>query len=472
MAIQTSDQVQQFARLALLKGYIDERQLAQSYQIYLVLKLQALQCAYYDDQSRGRLSIKDRNQAEWNGLDIVKSSYRGKWVAYTSEKLALFDASGNFTGVGERDKPQIFPAPWGGLVWANGQPYHTNTLLSPMLPIDEIDKGPFDLFVPPNPAEGLLICDRGRGTILIADYTLSHLKAELKIREVGSKKAINLAYSARYKCCFVTDHATPDILRITTADRRKDRIPTQHGILGNIAIHDQLNLLFAVLADPDKEPAVLIFSLPDLKHQGTILLPGKRFSELDDPCDLISLSPDGKRLMVMSYTDRPALMTPVLSVIDTTTHQLLHSYELKKEEKPLGIAFAQQPPPSPRVPDFDTLLLEKGILKPEQIQDLLEHMQLLKAEQGKRPLDRDVASAATRLEEKFGHEEVSAIVKASHQVMQDLVSDSTFQWEGRSTMTQEEKQLFVERMGEMRADKEVSHTNGVFVLSWLKGLLS
>lgn len=479
MPITTSESVQRLCALAVEQNLASASQLALAVQTYILMKIEALQCSYLLEHQSGRLLLRDRRMShteanamdEWASFDMPALTFQGQWAPYASNKIALFDEKGVFRGVHDRGTSEIIPSFQGGYIWLNAQAYQMNMLLNPMVPVHEVQRGPYDFFIPPHQNSGVFLMDRAAGMLTMTDFALAQTIAQLQIRTAGSKKAINVAYSQKNRTIYITDHHTPDLLVIHPDSHQKERIFTEHGILGNLTLDDQQGLIFAILADVSKEPAILIFSLNDYSHQGTILLPGKRFSEVDDPCDLIAISPDHQCLMVMTYTDEGALFTPIISHIDIASRQLLRSYHLSHEDKPVGLAFLQPEVKPSSVISFDQLLVEKGIIHKVQLAALLRQLEAMEQDKNKPLFDQDVESALVHIEGNFSQEEVRSLTEISPDTVQQMIQDSFFEWQGRSDMKAEEKQIFVERLSQLKADPQVSKTNGVFVLNWLKGLM-
>lgn len=473
--INQSRTVQKLCQLAVQQKFADPIQLSIAYQTYLMMKIEAYQCAYALQHDSGRILLQDLKGDNddlnaWGELDMPAARYQGQWVEYAANKVALFNEKGIFEGITEREESRLAPASWGGFIWVNNKAYQMSMMLNQMIPMAEVQKGPYDFVIPPNQTEGVFILDRAAGTLLMTDFTLNQTKAKLEVRTPGNKKAINLAYSAKHKRIYVTDHQTPDLLVINPSERSKDRIYTEHGVLGNIIVDDSRNLLYAVLVDTRKEPAILIFSQEDYSHQGTILLPGKLFSHLDDPCDLITISPSGKTLLVMTYTDQGALLTPMISLIDIESQKMVKSYTLSDEEKPIGLAFLKPEVKVSEVPSFDEVLLDRGVINDINLKNLVNQIQRIEEDRNKPLFDQDVQSAMEHIESHFSQEELAEVNHISEEAVNQMVQDSSFEWQGRSDMKQEEKQVFVERMAQLKADEAISQTNGVFVLNWLKGL--
>ncbi len=477
MTIRSSESVQKLCSLAVQQGLVKASDISLAYQTYLNTKLLAGQCQYVLQAQEGRISLQERDAStdgfedeEWSALEMPAPAFSGEWVPFASEKLALFDLQGRFEGVQERSRPELVPAERGGYVWSKNKPYRMSSLINPLIPVNTAERGPYDFYFPPEQDDGLFIMDRAAGTVFMTDLTLNITKIKIKVREPGSQKSICLAYDGKNHVAYVTDHQTSDIIIIKPREKKVERVSTPHGVLGNLIFDAQRNQLMIMLADPEQEPAILIFSCQDFSHQGTLLIPGKRFSSLDDPCDLMGLSPDGKNMLVMSYSNEPALSTPLISSIGLKSQQLIKTHTLSQHDKPIGFAFQHKKPRPQDVPDFDDFIADKGLLKGPQLVGLLRLIEQLEADKNKPLFDQDVESALTHIEDNFSAEELHEVSEISQEATTALAKESFFEWQGRSDMSQEEKQVLVERMAQIKTDEKVSRTNGVFVLNWLKGI--
>ncbi|MBF2053133.1 MAG: hypothetical protein IGS03_06665 [Candidatus Sericytochromatia bacterium] len=477
MTIRRSDAVQKLCSLLVKHDLVSATDISIAYQTYILMKIQAAQCQYVLEAEKGVLALQSRDDAQdsWGALEmpapaVNAEALRQNWVPFTSDKLALFDASGRFQSVQARSRPEIVPTSQGGYIWANNQSYQLSVLLNPLLPLQNVARGPYDFYFPAGQDDGVFFTDRAQGSLLMSDLTLNLNKARLSLREPGSTKALCLAYDGQTHTAYVTDHQTSDLIVIQPFKKDLQRISTPHGVLGSLVLDGSRQQLLMLLADPEQEPAVLVYDTATLQHKGTILVPGKRFSTLDDPCDLMAVSPDGHSLLIMSYTDEPALCTPLISRIDLQSHQLLETQTLSTQEKPIGFAFAQQAPQSEALMDFDDFLADRGLVEMPRMIGLIRQIQALEADRNKPLFDQDVQAAMQHIQGNFSPQELQNVVEMSQEAVQQLSNESFFEWQGRQDMNAEEKQVFVEHLAQLKTDESVSRTNGVFVLNWLKGL--
>ncbi|RYY00777.1 hypothetical protein EON78_00115 [bacterium] len=112
--------------------------------------------------------------------------------------------------------------------------------------------------------------------------------------------------------------------------------------LGNIISDDQW--LYMIIDKPNSSPELMVLDLHNLIVRANIQLRGELFSKVDDPYDLMTISPSGKFLLVMTFVNYPSLFTPIVNVIDLQNFQLVDQIFLNDRGKPTYIAFAQQKP--------------------------------------------------------------------------------------------------------------------------------
>lgn len=471
MGLQQTEDIQRLCRIILRKEWVTQEKLFHFYHQYLILKLKAFQCSYRIHQSKGRLSLLDQDSRELNGVEIPRNrAYHGQWLPFATDNLALFDEQGQFLGLQERQQPQLSPAPWGGVAWIGSRAYHMDHLLQQTIPLEDCHQGPLDIYLPSQAAEGFFVCDRGAGKVFCLDLPLTHLTAQLTIRPPGDKKALNLAYASQSKQAYITAQGGGTLHVVHLPSRKHEQRALNLGPLGNILVDERSHQLF-VIAVNGEQPLLQSLNLTDLTLKQSYPISGHLFSQLDDPCDLMALSEDGRYIYVMSYTDQPALMTPMISVLDIHHGQWQQTHTLKKEDKPVGIGFLKPGLAPKLVPDFDTLLVQKGLLSAEQVREALDTVDKLKQDAAKKPVAPDVLAKTAEMQKSFSETELQAVATVSRQVMTDLLQDPVFEWEGRAHMSPAEKQALIEEMAALQPVKEVAQTNGVFVLNWIKGLM-
>jgi len=142
---------------------------------------------------------------------------------------------------------------------------------------------------------------------------------------------------------------------------------------------------------------------------------------------------------------------------------------MKKEEKPVGLAFSTTGT-LPTAPGFPQVLLDRDLVTPGALEAALKELAVLSAESAKPELDKDVALLADK-PDAAPAAEVAAIAKPDAAAVQRLAGSQTFKWGARPNMTQGEKQTLLNAASDLKPATEVSTTNGTFVLNWLQEFL-
>jgi hypothetical protein len=458
------------AQLLLRKGLVSQSLLLRALQYYLLRRLGAGELRYRISRERAQMTLDDATGLAQNGLDLadLPAPPRG-WVPYSPDVLALLDGeTGQFIQTVERTAVQgpCLAEP-GGVVTHQGRLYTVQAWHDERLPAIDGTNWPLDLFLPNGPGEAIAVADRASGKLLLIEPTLTKVTAELSIRPAGGRKAINVAYASATRTLYVTDGSSPDLIVIKLQSHQLERTYQDIGLAGNLQVSPDGAHLYMLIGHGD--PAIAALRTSDLQETGRVLLPGKRFSDVDDPSDLMALSPNGRYLAVMTYQDEPALFTPILSLIDTTTWQLLSTLPMKKEEKPVGLAFSTSGS-LPAATTFPQVLLDRELLSQEALNDALQELAILAAESAKPELDNDVALLVSQAPTAAAAD-VADIAKPDAAATQRLVESQTFKWGARPNMTQAEKQTLLAAANDLKAATEISSTNGTFVLNWLKDFL-
>jgi len=460
------------ARSLLQKSLIEQPDLFKAFQYYLFKQLHAGVAFYRINQFNHSIDIIDYKGKLQNSFELPSTSpFKIEWIPFSPNFIAHFDCNGNFEGLIERKNSGLNLQTSCGGYLCNNNIYSLNSWLCEFIPKNEINIYPYDLYVSSAYSDYIFVTDRGSGKLFIIDQTLSKLVAKLQIRKPGNKKAINLAYLPSTKCCYITDNQTPDIIVINLEKMSMERFYQNYGTLGNITLNPKTEKLYILLCQPDVQPAILILKLPSFKLESTIILGGKRFSDLDDPTDLLTLAGDGKFLFAMTYTDRPALFTPMISVINAENNKLHTTYSLKQEEKPIALV-SKIGNFIPSDINFSQILLEKGLVKPEELKAVIQEILGLEQEASQQTeLDKDVIATTSNLTEELS-KEADSISYIKKEVADKWLNNPTFAWQGRKNMTAEEKSLFIQKVTDIKAQPEVAKANSVFVMKWLQDFFS
>lgn len=230
---------------------------------------------------------------------------------------------------------------------------------------------PLDLYVSPS-GQHIFVSDRGRGAIFVVDPVSFKLTGILTVRPAGSRKTLNLAASPDGTRLYVTDYQTPALLIVNLKTLKIKRQPLSYGILGNLCISSDGLWLYLQSIRPDGRADIVIVDTTNFLHVATIPLQGQLFSSLDDPCDLLAISPRDNFMVLMTYVDVPAMFTPWINIIDLSANQLIDRYALPSEAlKPSWLAFAASKPEGYFRSDTRILdvLLEKGYISFQDVEE-------------------------------------------------------------------------------------------------------
>jgi hypothetical protein len=470
MPLHRREDVQQICALALQQGFAEPYQLAEAFRHFLQTKLAAGTSSYELELESGRIRLRDTGDSgEWGALDLPAPRYQGQWLPFAANKIALFSPALSYSGVFDRPTAELTPTPQGAMIRYQKQAYRLDTLLNTLIPTTGVERGPYDLVIPPGQNEGVFVVDRAAGQVLMADVTLAELRLRVAVRPPGSSKGLGLAYAPRYRFVFASDYTTSSLHLLNPESREYEAVDLQMGPLGALAVDETRNQIWILRAGEGSPVSLLCFDLESLALKQEVALPGQRFSDLDDPVDVMALAPDGKTLLVMTYVDQPALMTPLITAVDVSSGRVGKTTTLQREDKPVGLAFACTVAAGTD-PDFLPFLQEAGLSEP-QLKILQQLLTRLREDEQKPLMDAKTQALVQQLEAQFNAQELATVSEISQQALAQMAGDTFFQWEGREGMTPEDKRVLVERMAQIQVDKQMSRAHGVFVLQWLKTLV-
>lgn len=230
---------------------------------------------------------------------------------------------------------------------------------------------PFDIYSFP---EKNIIClvNRGEGKIFIYNTVLKTFTDEIFARAAGSNKAINLALSPKENKIYITDNVSQMLGLYDLEQKSYSYENISIGVLGNIVSAPDNNSFYVVITRP--EPSLKQLSFRDYQEIKEFPLKGDLFSQLDDPCDLMSVSPDKKYLAFMTYLDMPVPYTPVITIIDLEKNKAIKRFSIKDDTKPVNITFGSSNPVGALNKTLKELLLEEGLITPEKIKEVMDNI--------------------------------------------------------------------------------------------------
>ncbi|MFN8671294.1 MAG: PQQ-binding-like beta-propeller repeat protein [Candidatus Sericytochromatia bacterium] len=231
------------------------------------------------------------------------------------------------------------------------------------LPSENLNSLPLDMTVTLNRKE-IYFVDRGSGTLYFFDTEENKLAGAIHLRPSGYKKTLNITSTPDGRKVFATDNESPAIYIIDPKNLKTKKQPLTYGQLSTI-ISDKKWLY--MLVNKPNFPELVVLDPYSLLHKATIQLRGNLFSSVDDPYDLMAVSPSGKYLLVMTYTNYPALFTPMINIISLETYEL--EEQILLSEKPTYLSFAVNKPEEivkSKAGIIDTLI-ELGYIDEEQV---------------------------------------------------------------------------------------------------------
>jgi hypothetical protein len=461
------------------RNILEKKTINEALDAYLAKKIEAGFAFYSLDNYGQIIELKDETGNIQKSTELpVKPDKKSSWIPYSSNSvLVLNEKDPDFKEVIDRGVQKgLALGTSGGYLRINDACYLLNQWFFEMVSAGSTPNLPVDMYIPGGQTNYLFLTDRGSGKLYILPSNLKEIIREIQVRQVDTKKAINLAYSARAKKCFITDNQTPDLVVLNLDNYNTERFYHDYGPLGNLCGSKDEKLLYIVGCEYDKPVSLLVVSTEGYKLVKKIPLKGKLFSDADDPSDLIAISPDGRFVYVMTFVDTPALFTPIISVVSTEKNELTREFQLDKDEKPVSISFKVDLPLPGVQPSFSQLLIDKKYIHESNMEYILNELQSYK--EVKREynesnlLDQDVSDLQAKIEQQFSglEKDLSELLEPDNSNVNRFLSDTGIDWQGRR-MSKEDKESFIRQMAGIRADADVSKTNGVFVLGWMKDLL-
>lgn len=457
------------------RNILDKKTVSQALDAYIQL-LTEEGFTYYSLKDYGKkIELNDDKGSNIRSMELpVQSAKNIKWLPYSSDNVLAFDESDEtYKELIKREKG-IFSGKNGGLLRKGDKSFVIRHWIFEMVSSEAVTSLPLDLYIPEKQSKYIFLADRGSNTLYIASSDLKKIISEFKVRQANTSKAINLAFSAKSNKCYITDNQSPDMIVLNLENNKLERFYEKYGSMGNLVISKDETHLYVINCDSEN-PDLMVISTNGFKLVKRIALKGKLFSDADDPTDLISISPNGKYIYVMTHLDKPALFTPVISVISTSKNEIVRQIKLDKDEKPVSLAFKANSGLKREKPSFSQLLIDKKLMLDSSMQKVLDELQSYKQtpkEFNKTELlDQDVSDLQAEIVEsiKGQEKELSALLEPSEEELKQFLSDHGMEWQGRK-MSKEDKESLIRKMSEIKGNKEVSETNGIFVLNWMNNL--
>lgn len=222
----------------------------------------------------------------------------------------------------------------------------------------KVETRPFDLFLSPD-RRWLCVTDRGAGTLTIIATEMHMVGGSFNIRSPGSSNAINVALDDQFNKAYITDNQSSSlhIFDLETLEMSKQRIG--RGILGNVVMAPDGKHLYVISIKPNV--GLHYISTQNWETEKSIKLKGDLFkADSSDPVDLLSVSPNGEHVLIMTYLNDPEPFTPVISVINAENARTIRRYSIKDGIKPCQLAYALNNPVHAYTRPLEELIVQSG----------------------------------------------------------------------------------------------------------------
>lgn len=231
---------------------------------------------------------------------------------------------------------------------------------------EALGAGPFDLFMSRD-QRWLCVSDRGAGQVTV--FSTSPLKqlGTVSIRQPGSHHALNIAIDEANQQAYITDNQSAGLYVLNFESMQLSQQWLGLGNLGNLVIApDNLHLFLLSMA-----PNVGLHYLSMGSLDTSLSVKGELFCDLGlAPCDLLSLDPEGKWLMLMTAYNEPEPQTPLITVINLEQVKTTRRFTLKGGKAPLQLTQAFQNPMDYQRKSLESMLLEAGLITEEALLEL------------------------------------------------------------------------------------------------------
>lgn len=312
---------------------------------------------------------------ELGHLDFSESDYRpGDWEAWGSDLALIEEREGQHQASW---KPQFGEAY--GLVLSQDGAYlympdglkarwlgYTQTCLHGQVPKGLVQTAPYDLYLSGD--QNLLgISNRGEGKIEVISTRNFEKRLSLALRKAGSPDTLNQAFDIKRQKLFVTDNQSTQLFEIDLKSGQVESHKPGLGVLGNLVMAPDGEHLYLLSLKPNQE--LLYLNSRNLSVEKRIRIKGDLYKNKSNaPCDLMSLSPDGNVLLVMSYLNSPEPFTPIISVLDPHAAKTLRRYAIKDGSRPIQLLF-QRPNPLGAYAEktLQEMILEAGLLDQDSL---------------------------------------------------------------------------------------------------------
>jgi len=277
----------------------------------------------------------------------------------------------------------------------------------------------------------LYLSNRAEGSVYFFNTELGKFTNGVSIRTAGaSNKALNVAVSALNNKAYITDSITQNLYIYDFVKKEIVKKNLGIGIVGSVCLTPNEKNIYIVSTKPESN--LRCFSLDEFKELKEFGVKGELFSNVDDPCDLLAITPDKKYLFVMTYINEPTPFTPVITVINVDKNKAVKRFSLKDGLKPCGITFIGINPIGFVNKEIEEILIERKLVSINKL--------------------RDIKATILQMEEYEDYEEITEVfeeIKDEH--FNDIKEEYDFEEE-----SEEEKKL-KDEYGSGIVPKKINH---------------
>lgn len=198
--------------------------------------------------------------------------------------------------------------------------------------------GPVDLLL--GNGDTVFVTQRALGTVYVVDLAAGEVVNRLRMRTSGDVQPMPIAVAGHRLFVALSDDGP--LWGYDLRDGRHVNAVDGLGFVTNVVVTPDGRSLWVLASAP--KFAVHRVDLESLTVVTSIPLPGEPFSRLGDGGDLMTISPDGSRLLVMSAVADPEPETPVVHVLNLKTGRMVRRVRFRSGRRPARLAFATANP--------------------------------------------------------------------------------------------------------------------------------
>ena len=226
--------------------------------------------------------------------------------------------------------------------------------------------GPLDVFFSPS-LTWIAVVDRSAGLAHLINHQEGMLHKSFAIKAPGTNRALNVRFRESAKELILLDNSSSVLVWNFDGEQIR-KISPGAGLLSNGIIAENETKLFALATKPNA--ALKVIDLDSGELLKDIAIKGDLYSvKSDAPTDLMSLSPDGKFLLFMTYLNQPEPFTPVISVVDIEKNKTTQRFAIKDGSLPCMFGFQGLNPLAEKNQELLELLMAMELVTAENLHE-------------------------------------------------------------------------------------------------------